>query len=588
MILSLNLTELDEIQSSTLHRSRDSGLAVEHIRRALDGLQLHVDDPNTRGLAADLSNVVRSIERVAPHLSDRAREVRQFRERVAEIDRGSGRGWGRMLPWVPRLRALNVQQPTYRFASIMTGLARIGPRIRSFAGLVVRPGIRLFRNTVSFASGVKNGVVNAGRAVQRTFVNTIRSIVSWTQKKWKQTTDAFRRAWDAAWATFQHIKSGIVKVSGFVVRKAREAGRVVVGTGKALINMGSLAWKMLTSRFDPPPKPWSETVTSETDLDAELKIDVPTPWKFEIRLNPSVHVKVKQFDDGSSEVTVGAEFAAGIVAKLGNDLSPEAKAKVEAAVMAALGGERTYRIVGDPMLFLAQLAARAILQGIADMGGADGFAAGQLLKRMPPTPEPVRSSVYMKVSAEISAEISVGGAGAKASAKAEIEFRGTVNSDATSFLEVTASASAAASGTIGGKFLGSAGVGFDGEVKSTFKIQLGTDGLPTAIEVSAEFETRTAATSEHASAGSATVHTSTTTMMITADDRAEISRLVQGLPGTGADLLRRLGSMAGNADTVTTEKTYDYVATEASLGGSGPVSAEWSSETRTNFHETTN
>jgi hypothetical protein len=354
---------------------------------------------------------------------------------------------------------------------------------------------------------------------------------------------------------------------------------------------------IFSTRFVDPPEPWSETVVSEQDFKGEIKVDIPMKqFGFDIRIQPSVEAKVRHFDDGSMEVTLGAEFAAGIVAKLEAETPGVAKAEIEAAVMAALGHERTYRLAAgsDVAAFIAQHVTRAILQGIKATGGEKGVAAGLMLRAMPPAPEPVSTSLYMKVGGELNASISVGNVGASGKIEGELEFRSTIGRDGTAELEASFKVGAEAAIKMSGGAITDAAK-YSAEASGSLKLICGPDGLPTAVEVEIALETRLGAEGKveagvgkgSAETGRAERQISSTRVEISPADRSTISEIVKRMPSSAGELMSKLAEMTARGTTQTGTESYDYASGTLKVGG-GPVEATLSTETRTNYERTTN
>ena len=255
--------------------------------------------------------------------------------------------------------------------------------------------------------------------------------------------------------------------------------------------------------------------------------------------------------------------------------------------MAAIGGERTYRIDGGTiggqasyMVFIEQQATRAVLQALAMGGGAIGLAAGLMLKKMPPEPTPESTSVYIKETAEISAAVSLGGAGISATVSQEVEARATLNRSGTVDVELKYGLSGDESGSMFGKEAGQGA-----SASGSFKLTIGTDGLPSAVEFTAELDHRISSTTT-AERGTVTAHTLSAHIDILPSDRTEIAalakRIQSGDTGAAGQLIHKLQAMAQGAKMTSGDSSYDYVKTEKQVGG-GPVELSASDEVRTNF-----
>lgn len=621
-VISLDLGQIGAVRADLQRRVGDLHTASESVVRVAGEPSINRDDPSVRSLPGQLEAIEHGLSSVRRRLDDEQGRVGSFLSAAHALNRaGTGLGVGvatlsladvglRLLlpgrrgpfalvpPIVTPGRPPWWTQHPWRSAQPMTTRGgvprgahpasqrwqsdeqershRLWPNLRSVtrAGTAVlrRSGRLIATTTSTLARGVS-------AAWQRHVVDPAGQLKRWLAAGWRTITSAFSALWDAAWSAFQTVRSALREVAAvtFTVAEAVVNAACVVARAAPVV-FGAVV-VVFRYEFEKAPQRGSR-VEWEENFTGSVTVDVPTPWKFDVRIRPEVTVKVEHFDNDTVEVTLGAEFAAGVALSLDEaNLSPEQRVKAEIALMAALQGERTYRIAntligGRPayQVFIEQQIARYLLLAIANSGSPTAVAARLALLAMAPEPSPVSTSGALSVQGEFEVDCSVGGLGVKVEGDAETEVRLTVNDDGSSSCEL----SHTIDGSVAATFRG-VGFAFEGEVSATIRAVLDDKGMPLRIEVELE--------GEGAAGGTAGAEVSvvgadgqflegvrqrvTGAAEIPSAQRARLAQLVSGLPATMSELLAELGTL--DVDVSLTAETDHYTEAKGHVGVDTPV-----------------
>lgn len=617
--ISIDLASVASLQSAIERRRTDIDLARLRLQRVRADLDCHVSDRGAREIEGQIRSVETELARSTEDLSARAREIEAFVTRIVSLDAsGPSRGaLDRVGAWAGRLREFerDVSRELSEWQKLLPDPAPVLPKLPA-----VGNGLRAAKAVKDGGSFVFDLGKRAGSLIVTGTVDKVSDTVGaaadrlmhFGEDRWR----TYDESWDRAFATYRGVTSEVWNISSEAVGIYADGVREVGKKAEEGYEVLQEAWEVLAGRLrvllttkietvDHDPE--AEKVSSEI-VEVAFEIDIPL-GPVDVRLAALGGVEVADMGDGTLQVTLTAEFGAGIAKELEmKGMSKEAALEAQASIMATLGQERTYSVAkeqidGRPvwMLLVEQQVARAILQGVRLQGGVGGVVAGEVLRHMAPEPEPMTTSTYLKVTAAASVEATLGGVGAKAGLQGEVEARHSTNDDGSGAIEFTARVEGEAAASYNGKGA-LAGGGMSVAVRATYDENGIITGVERVVESTSEIGGATSAAFEsvddvadklkldiETTASRHETRTETTTLEIPPHQRDEFTRLVASAAGVGdrmpdpaanAELLAKMAFLDEAAGAPEVEREI-YTSTRSSgQVGQGPIEMTVTSERR--------
>lgn len=586
-VITLNVGEMENLRNVFHRRVGDLRTAQERVHRVRADLAVDFTDPAVRPLPDLLGDIDRRLDALSLQLDASQRGMDEYLRRAIALDRSSAGGSIGLGALTARLGPSLMSRSRVDRAQLPQRLpVDSASRMGSLVGKAVQPGLGLLRRSERFALRTGQSVTRGARRLFDRYVSQPwNRLKTWLAHAWHKVSEAFSRAWNAAWARLAGILRGL-----------RNIVITIATAPAALAVLLSKEWRLVTgTRFetvkDHAPGAYMLGGKDET-YTGSVKVDIPLKPPFGMSLEASMSAKITRFSDGTVEVTLDEEFEAGVYAALEkSSLDDATKAKIRASIKAAIGHSATYRIrdgmIGNRpayAVFIEQQILRMVLQGIALSGTPAAIAAGLLLRRLPPEPSPISHSEYMKYTATVELALTAGATGAAAGAQAQVK---AAIVDGGAAYEFTASAEAGASSGGGG-----AGAGAHVTAEMRFRVNLDKQGHPVSVDLVTVHKQRhkvfggvgTDQISGGATGEIEDVDTATTHIPISAANRDHIGQLAlsaaTGHPASAQQLAGELNSMAGSSATTHTHETFRVTTEQAAVGG-GPVELELKHETRT-------
>ncbi len=598
--ISLNIGELESLRRTLQQRRDDLGDVRQRLGQTQRNLRLASGDRSAVNVSSRLDDVARLLTRAHLSLDDEQRRVAAFLTAMIALDARplTSPALAPIGQWADRLRtgwAADTHRDI-RFDAVAAGLRDV----TLTTGILAVADLRVLRHSTQ-----RRALPPEDQATSLTCWGTSPP----ASKRPESTT-----FWDGPDAVFKTVTKGLEEVgqrtlnaSAKVADKVDQLAGVAWDAGKDIKLATEKLFAILGHRWETSLGNPNATVMSRDEGTAELEVTVPLPWKADLVLTPKVKYSRTVYDDGTVELTVNEEFKAALQAQLEAELGPDNKAEISAAVSAAFGRERTFRIqqgslsgVPNEMAFLQQDVTRTALQILSSSGLSTAVVSRVALAQLPPAPEPTAHGYYVKLGAEVGAGLTLGGEGLKASGDASVELR-YVKDSAADTAKLTIKASVGGDATI----VSNAGnVSTAVEESRSVSVILDEHGRVTALEYErestidvsggreAEFATPAVTGEVETNVGHKETTTTTTSIELTPEQRQRINTMMGASdtyqdPRKASGLVKEIANIARQGERTTTveHSAYSYTSQKAEVG-IDQAKITLTGEQRFNFKET--